>query len=50
MPTNPYKNKLRAKRNRAIAKLYPKLTMQKIAEKFGLSRERISKILRQLKH
>jgi len=46
MPENKYQKKQRAIRDKKIVKLYPKMTLQKIGDKNGLSRERIRQIIK----
>ena len=43
---NPYQQKQREKRDRQIRKLYPKMTMEQIAQKVGLKKQRIQQILK----
>ena len=43
---NPIQKLKREKRDKRIRKLYPKLTMQKIADKEGISKSRVKQILK----
>lgn len=42
---NPKQRKQRQKRNKEIKRLYPDLTLEELAEKYKLSKERIRQIL-----
>jgi DNA-directed RNA polymerase sigma subunit (sigma70/sigma32) len=46
---NPIQKQERAIRNRKIAKMYPRKTLQAIGDKYGISRERVRQILLKVK-
>jgi len=43
---NPYQQKQREKRDKQIRKLYPKMTMAQIGQKFGITKQRAQQILK----
>ena len=47
---NPFQKKKLDERNKEIVKLYPTLTLQEIADKYGISKQRIQKIIIKLKN
>lgn len=49
MPQNPIQKEKIDKRNIELVKLYPQLTYREIGEKYGLSKERVRKIVLKIK-
>ena len=49
MAQNPIQKEKLDKRNTEMARLYPQLTYQEIGDKYGLSKERVRKIIIKIK-
>jgi Mor family transcriptional regulator len=45
MAENPIQNKERKKRNKAIFRLWPQLTMEEIAKRYKITRQRVKQII-----